>query len=286
MGGGGESAARDGRRILRCHGKTTNEAVLGELGWWRLQTRREFLKLKYWIKVCLMEESRLVRKVYRLSREVYSRKGVHNWCYEVRLLLKKYELDVLWANEDLVRNPPDLDPENCTVARVKKYWESRLMKVIHEVEEKEWLREMGKKEKLRTYRTFKKKLVLERYLLSEKEKKGRYLLTAIRAGTNKLRVETGRWKRPVEKKEDRVCIQCGNGEIEDEKHFILRCHRFQDLRLELFVEVRDRIGVDLGACTEEKQWEVLMSDEKEPGEVSDVLKKFVRKALGLRSPTG
>src|SRR6185503_15826182 len=27
------------RRILRCNGKTTNEAVLGELGWWRLKTR-------------------------------------------------------------------------------------------------------------------------------------------------------------------------------------------------------------------------------------------------------
>ena len=27
------------RRILRCSGKTTNEAVLGELGWWKLRTR-------------------------------------------------------------------------------------------------------------------------------------------------------------------------------------------------------------------------------------------------------
>ena len=60
-----------GRRILRCHGKTTNEAVLGELGWWRLQTRREFLKLKYWFKVCLMEDSRLVRQVYLASRGLF-----------------------------------------------------------------------------------------------------------------------------------------------------------------------------------------------------------------------
>src|SRR6185503_19056886 len=35
----GERIQREmGRRILRCHGKTTNEAVLGELGWWRLRT--------------------------------------------------------------------------------------------------------------------------------------------------------------------------------------------------------------------------------------------------------
>ena len=42
----GEKIQREiGRRILRCHGKTANEAVLGELGWWSLRTRREFMKL-------------------------------------------------------------------------------------------------------------------------------------------------------------------------------------------------------------------------------------------------
>ena len=53
------------RRILRCNGKTTNEAVLGELGWWKLRTRREFCKLKYWIRVLLMNENRLVRMYIR-----------------------------------------------------------------------------------------------------------------------------------------------------------------------------------------------------------------------------
>jgi len=68
----GERVQREmGRRILRCHGKTTNEAVLGELGWWKLQTRRAFLKLKYWIKLSLMDDSRLVRKVYLMSRDAY-----------------------------------------------------------------------------------------------------------------------------------------------------------------------------------------------------------------------
>ena len=40
--GGWREDSKGGRRILRCHGKTSNEAVLGELGWWRLKTRREF----------------------------------------------------------------------------------------------------------------------------------------------------------------------------------------------------------------------------------------------------
>ena len=44
-----ELIQREMGRILRCRKTTTNEAVLGELGWWRMKTRREFIKLKYWI---------------------------------------------------------------------------------------------------------------------------------------------------------------------------------------------------------------------------------------------
>ena len=58
----GERVQREmGRRILRCNGKTTNEAVLGELGWWRLQTRRDYCKLKYWVRILMMSQTRLVR---------------------------------------------------------------------------------------------------------------------------------------------------------------------------------------------------------------------------------
>ena len=60
-----------GRRILRCSSKTTSAAVRGELGWWKLSTRRNFLMLKYWVGVLLMSESRLVKKVYNQSRKEY-----------------------------------------------------------------------------------------------------------------------------------------------------------------------------------------------------------------------
>jgi hypothetical protein len=134
-----------GRRILRCHGKTTNEAVLGELGWWRLQTRREFLKLKYWFKVCLMEDSRLVRQVYLASREVFMNQRVHNWCYEVYELLKKYGLVDLWENEHSIRYPVGMDAVTRTLPRVKQYWEARLVKQVHQIEEGAWKKDMGKK---------------------------------------------------------------------------------------------------------------------------------------------
>ena len=160
------------------------------------------------------------------------------------------------------------------------------MYYVHKKEQERWREAVGKQPKLRTYGTFKKDLKLENYLLSEKDKTGRYGLTSIRVGTNKLRIETGRWKKPIEKAESRVCIQCGSGEVEDEKHFILYCKRFQDLRNEMFVGVEQVIDKKLTNAPEAVQWEVLMGGvHKKTGVISDFLKKYVRKALRLRLPT-
>ena len=40
-----------GKMILRCSSKMANEVVLGELGWWTLKGRRDFLTLNYWGKI-------------------------------------------------------------------------------------------------------------------------------------------------------------------------------------------------------------------------------------------
>ena len=40
-----------GKIILRCSSKMANEVVLGELGWWTLKGRRDFLTLNYWGKI-------------------------------------------------------------------------------------------------------------------------------------------------------------------------------------------------------------------------------------------
>lgn len=279
----GERIQREmGRRILRCHGKTPNEAVLGELGWWRLKTRREFLKLKYWIRLSLMDEARLVRQVYLASKDKYLTRRRTNWCSEIHKLVVKYGLQDIWLNEDLIKHPMSLDANQRTVPRVKKYWEGVLFEKVQKVEEEEWRKMACRKKKLRTYITFKKKLEFESYLLSEKDKFGRYLLTGLRSGTNKLRIETGRWKRPIEKEHERLCLQCHNGEIEDERHFLLRCSRFQDLRKEMFDNIRLKTGLDLDTKSQEIQWQKLMASETKPGQRNASLKKFVRKALKER----
>ena len=60
-------------------------------------------------------------------------------------------------------------------------------------------------------------------MLVHRYRKGRCFLTAFRTGSNKLRIETERWKKKQkEKEEERICMSCMNGKIENEKHFLIR----------------------------------------------------------------
>ena len=41
---------------------------------------------------------------------------------------------------------------------------------------------------------------------------------------------SGWWKRPKEAWEEQVCTFCTSGAVESEKHFILECDAFKDIR--------------------------------------------------------
>ncbi len=277
----GERVQREmGRRILRCNGKTTNEAVLGELGWWRLQTRRDFCKLKYWIRILTMDDSRLVKQVYRQSKEQYLNEGTRNWCYNIHRLVARYNLDELWDEERNVLYPPQGDN-----TQLYKSWVFVLYRRIHEIEENHWLKSMSRKPKLRTYQTIKSKLELETYLISEYQKIGRYIYTSIRTGSNSLRIETGRRKRPKEALKDRVCTACMNGEIEDEKHFVLDCKAYTTLRNNMTDKIRtnSRNLYNLDLIDRDERWRILMCPKSRKEEVLEPVKEFLRKAMKRRS---
>jgi hypothetical protein len=280
-----ELVAREmGRRILRCSSKTTTAAVLGELGWWELSTRRDFLQLKYWLSILLMDETRLVKQVYKHSKAEFVRNGQSNWVKIIHQLVCKYNLEPIWDSEEDFR----VGQENKTNKEIRQVWGKIISNSIHKKAEEKWRKKVQvEQDKLRTYRTFKNKLELEPYLLSEQNKLGRYLLTSLRSGTNKLRIETGRWKKPREVEEDRVCMTCMEGAVEDEKHFLLHCVVYKALREKLFTDIwiASERKVNLKNADQETRWEVLMQGV--PGQykkpIFECVKLFVRAALWRRS---
>jgi len=53
-----------------------------------------------------------------------------------------------------------------------------------------------------------------------------------------LRVELGRWEKLD--REDRKCLVCVTGQVEDEKHYLLECYVYEREREKLFRNIKER----------------------------------------------
>lgn len=60
--------------------------------------------------------------------------------------------------------------------------------------------------------------------------RAKVLIAQLRTNSHQLRCEIGRWKRPKEVWDKRVCTFCTSGAIELEKDFILQCDALKDIR--------------------------------------------------------
>ena len=81
--------------------------------------------------------------------------------------------------------------------------------------------------KLRFYKTLKSSFTQEPYITDILNKSQRAWLTRYRvSAVQNLRIESGRYTRPVTPVASRFCLFCSNNSIDDEKHAILLCNTF------------------------------------------------------------
>ena len=89
---------------------------------------------------------------------------------------------------------------------------------------------------MRTYRTFKFSYETEAYVTAILPIKHRAAFAKFRCGVAPIRLETGRYERLA--LNQRICPICKTG-IEDEKHVILYCPRYEDIRKDLFAKAEN-----------------------------------------------
>ena len=81
--------------------------------------------------------------------------------------------------------------------------------------------------KLRIYKTLKGSFSQEPYITNIKNRNQRAWLTRYRTSAHCLRIELGRYTRPVTPVSERKCLYCQSGECDTEQHFILSCDTFR-----------------------------------------------------------
>jgi hypothetical protein len=88
--------------------------------------------------------------------------------------------------------------------------------------------------KLRTYVQIKTNFGFEIYLDFIKEPKNRRCITKFKISSHKLKIESGRYTRPITPLNERICDRCDKHEVDDEIHLFNHCIHFLEARKTLF----------------------------------------------------
>jgi hypothetical protein len=178
-----------------------------------------------------MGEGRLVKKIYRESKRDHDDDAkVINWCSHTHGLLRTVGLADRWNDTQSV-----LDAGT---------WAKLVGEKVAAWEVKNWREEVNNDKVLDVYAQMKVDFKRESYLSGHGDPTGRMWLTRLRSGRHGLAVNTGRFLRPMPPRDQRWCQWCvkwgSTWVVEDERHVVLECPRYESERLEM----RGELGLD------------------------------------------
>ena len=202
------------RYHLGVHKFTPLLGLEGEMGWKPISLRHKLEVLRYYNRICRMEDTRWSKLIVKHSEDSKS------WKAKLKSILTECNL-----GEHEINSFEEVNLTDCEKELTAK-WHSK------------WSQELKNKPKLRTYAKIKVKPEPEGYLKNNMVKSIRSLNSQLLTGVLQLRIEQGRFTR--EKLEDRTCKLCNSGEIEDEEHFLFSCASLRDIRQDLKMELMDK----------------------------------------------
>ena len=184
-------------------------AITDAKGWLPSNYRRWVSMIRYWNRLILFDDNRLTKRVFNMDYN----KCRNNWCSDLKTVMSNLNLINHFENKSIIH-----------IDTVKNK--------INEYYSNIWKADVTKVSKLRTYTTFKDNFETEQYVLLNLNKRERSLLAQFRCGILPLRVETGRYVG--EPPEQRLCSFCNQIQIEDERHFLIQCTFYNDIRTDVF----------------------------------------------------
>ena len=209
------------RLFTGCSSNSSNIALRGDMGYHSTKSIGLVESFRLLLRVRFSDDSRLTNKLH-----VWSMNISRSWdkrCFDIaRKLNIENVIDNNYSNK-------------CKMFDIKKR--------LYETDEVEWLNELFNDRnnpngnKLRTYRLHKNSFETSMYLKNVHNRQYRRVLSNFRCGSLPLQIETGRYTKPKTPVDERLCKYCSANVIEDEKHFLLSCEFYSDLRLDLFIKM-------------------------------------------------
>ncbi len=218
--------SRAARYFLGVHPKTPIPALMGELGWTPFKYKRWVTMCRTWNRYINMDDRRINKQIF--LNDYYS--NTNTWCASFYYIC--YNLDL----EESYNQLKEID---LNVFKDK----------LDTFAQDKWLESVQSKPKLRTYKTFKFKLVPEDYVLRLMSRFHRSTFAKLRCGILPLNLEVGRYRGISV--ENRICPLCKNG-IETELHFLFECNVYER------GDFLHRTKIDTNVMSNEHKLKVLM----------------------------
>ena len=223
-----------GRQLLRVQTSTANWVVRAELGWVRMSTRRDLLRLLFFYRL-VVSPSMIVLHVLLFSK--FLGHGLHdklrckNWAFYTRKLLEELQLSEYWNGENMG-----------SIVEWKSLVKEKLLQREQDVMNKD-INNMSRLELYKSYKfnncTFE---TCEPYLQIH-NRIGRILWTQLRAGSLEVANELGRRTKVHVPVLQRICKFCHlllHHAVEDDFHVVMICSTYTDLRVN-FIKAASRI---------------------------------------------
>jgi len=187
-----------------------NAAVLGDCGRYPVAIHANLRAVKYWLKVRNMSDDRLPKAALNLQTHL-DEQGKNCWVTCIKNLLYKHGFGIVYIQGNVG----------------DQKWFLSVFKERLEMHYKSlWLDDMMQNNRLLNYGEYKCLLETERYLSCINNMHFRKVIARFRCSCHSFLIETGRHVGIP--RNERLCSICGV--IEDEKHVIMSCVKYNTLR--------------------------------------------------------
>ena len=218
-----------------------------------------------------MDNHSLVAKAFNESIGL-QRDNKYSWMSSLHCLAKQFSIDLDICR---ARNMKTSTFKNIITRKLNNafnaYWSRAITSTVG--------RSKKGSNKLRSYQSFKTRIQMEPYcLLGDREL--RKTVAKFRCSDHNLRIETGRRENITP--EERKCLVCTSGYVENEQHFLVDCQGYSEIRQELFIMVQQEVPLFTRMDSTQKFIYLLSCENSKIGKG---LAKYLKKAFDIRTDT-
>ena len=202
------------RAFLGLPKTVTSFGLASEVDWLMPKYQTQIRMIRQYGRILRLHRNRLTYRVFKWDHGLNTNGVINSWTNEIKSILYENNMSELF----------DAGQRFSVQAIIPQ-----LKLSMAENQQNIFKNECENKPKLRTFVQFKDFKILPPHIGKPLSFLERKIISKLRLGILPIRLETGRYLRPILPEEQRLCY-CDSGEVESEIHVLFICYKYEQLR--------------------------------------------------------